>query len=385
MASGALRILLVEDDEDDYVLTRELLAEAQGEGFDLVWAPTYADAVREIRRGRFDVFLVDYRLGERTGLDLLRNELQEGRLAPVFILTGHGTHEVDVEAMKLGAAGYLIKGELRARELERTIRYAIERRGPADPVSHVTAKRGRVVAFFGAKGGVGTTTVAANVAAALANRGLPVTTIEMRGNYGVLSRLLNVNAISDIGRLLAARSADGIGTDTIDEHVSRHMSGLRLLAAPQTLLSYCDLRGDQAAAIVNAASLNSDLVLLDLPSETSEANREALRQADLIALVIDRSDPSSIAAAKIMIEVLKFWRVKATVGSVIVSRVQVPEAVSAADVNTHLELKKYGIVPPAPDLFYRAAVNRQPLVLARPDHAVARALDELALCMLLIR
>ncbi|HYC53529.1 MAG TPA: response regulator [Candidatus Binatia bacterium] len=383
MSTGALRILLVEDDEDDYVLTRELLAEAQGAGFDLVWAPTYADAVREIRRTPFDVFLVDYRLGERTGLDLLRNELQEGRLGPVFILTGQGTHEVDVEAMKLGASGYLVKGELRSRELERTIRYALERRGPADPATHLPPKRGRIVAFLGAKGGVGTTTVAANVAAALASRGLPVTAVEMRGNYGVLTRLLNVVAISDLGRMLATKQE--IDAELLDSHLTRHVSGLRVLASPQSLTSYCDLRGEQAAAIVNAASLNSDLVLLDLPSETSEANREALRQADLIAIVIDRVDPSSIPAARMMMEVLRFWRVKATVGSVVVTRVQLPDAMPAAELNAQLELKKYGILPAAPDLFFRAAATNHPLVLARPEHPAARALDELALCMLLIR
>ncbi|HYD47839.1 MAG TPA: hypothetical protein VEB21_05800, partial [Terriglobales bacterium] len=118
---------------------------------------------------------------------------------------------------------------------------------------------------------------------------------------------------------------------------------------------------------------------------TSEANREALRQADLVAVVVDRSDPSSIAAARMMLEVLRFWRIKGAIGAVIVSRLQLPKALSAADVLTQLELKKYGVLPPYPEQFYEAAALNQPLVLAKPDHPAARALDELALCMLLIR
>jgi len=386
---GVIRILLVEDDEDDYTLTRELLAEVEDEQFDLVWAPTYEDAILEIRRGGYDVFLVDYRLGRRSGLDLLCGELQEGRLGPVIILTGQDAREVDVEAMKHGAAGYLVKSELRSRHLARTLRYAIE--GYAAKVSEqavgaptaAQSKRGRTVALIGSKGGVGTTTIVANVASALCSRGLAVTAIEMRGDAGNLTRLVNIAPMDDISVLLAL-DAGQIGPEKFEACLSRHLNGLRVLASPQQAENFRDIRADQARAILDAGIRTSDLVIVDLPAAATAANREILRQADLVAMVIER-EPSSIAAARMMMSLLHNWEVRVPIGSVIVSRVNVPEATSAADINTQLGLKKYGIIPAAPDLFHKCATTLQPVILAHPAHPVGRALDELALFLLLVR
>jgi DNA-binding NtrC family response regulator len=85
-------------------------------------------ALDAIAHNQHDVYLFDYRLGERNGLELLRDAVAKGCKAPIILLTGQGDHEVDVEAMKAGAADYLEKGQLGAPLLERSIRYAIERK-----------------------------------------------------------------------------------------------------------------------------------------------------------------------------------------------------------------------------------------------------------------
>jgi Flp pilus assembly CpaE family ATPase len=388
---AAIRILLVEDDEDDYTLTRELLAEVEDEEFDLVWAPTYEDAILEIRRGGYDIFLVDYRLGRRSGLDLLCGPLQEGRLGPVIIITGQDAREVDVEAMKHGAAGYLVKSELRSRHLARTLRYAIEgyaAKGTADPggsgsTSATPAKRARTVALIGSKGGAGTTTIIANVAAALSSRGLAVTAIEMRGDYGNLSRLLNVNPLHDMGALLMYE-APQITAEKFEGALSQHVNGLRVLASPQYPENFRELKADQAAAILDAGIRTSDLVIVDLPSNASEANREVMKKADLVAMVIER-EPSSIASARVMLSTLQSWNVRVPIGSIIISRVNTPDAMTAADINSQLGLKKYGVIPAAPEVFHKCATTLQPVIAQHPAHPVGRALDELALFLLLVR
>jgi diguanylate cyclase (GGDEF)-like protein/PAS domain S-box-containing protein len=119
--------MLVDDDEDDYVMTRDLLAELGRGGFLLDWVSSYEGARAAVVRGEHDVYLLDYRLGERSGLDLLREAGGEGRGAPMILLTGQGGDEVDAEAMRAGAADYLIKGRLEAPLLGRSIRYAVER------------------------------------------------------------------------------------------------------------------------------------------------------------------------------------------------------------------------------------------------------------------
>jgi diguanylate cyclase (GGDEF)-like protein/PAS domain S-box-containing protein len=122
-----IRVLLVDDDEDDYVMTRDMLAELGRGAFLLDWVASYEEARGAVSRGEHDVYLLDYRLGERSGLDLLREAGGEGRGAPMILLTGQGGDEVDAEAMKAGAADYLVKGSLEASLLGRSIRYAVER------------------------------------------------------------------------------------------------------------------------------------------------------------------------------------------------------------------------------------------------------------------
>ncbi len=122
-----VRVLLVDDDEDDYVLARDWLEEAQGTLFDLEWVASYDAAIAAIASHQHDVYLLDYRLGARDGLELLRTAIAKGCSAPIILLTGQGDQAIDIEAMKAGAADYLEKSQLSAPLLERSIRYALER------------------------------------------------------------------------------------------------------------------------------------------------------------------------------------------------------------------------------------------------------------------
>ncbi|HEY9859025.1 MAG TPA: EAL domain-containing protein [Candidatus Obscuribacterales bacterium] len=123
-----IKVLLVEDDEDDYILTRSLLSEIEGGTFSLEWVNTYEVALSVMGQHQHDVYLIDYRLGLYNGLELLQAAIAQGCRAPIILLTGQGDHEVDVAAMRAGAADYLVKGRMDATLLERAIRYAIERK-----------------------------------------------------------------------------------------------------------------------------------------------------------------------------------------------------------------------------------------------------------------
>jgi signal transduction histidine kinase len=123
-----LKVLLVEDDEDDYILVRNMLSEALPSRYHLDWVTTYDTALEMMKRAEHDVYILDYRLGERNGLEILKHAVEEGCKVPIIFLTGQGDYEVDMEAMKAGAADYLIKDQINPPLLERSIRYAIERK-----------------------------------------------------------------------------------------------------------------------------------------------------------------------------------------------------------------------------------------------------------------
>jgi PAS domain S-box-containing protein len=127
-APTELHILLVEDDEGDYLITKALLDKAQTIEATLDWVSTYDEGREALLTDAYDACLVDYRLGAKTGLDLL-NEVNEtgGVEAPIIFLTGQGDVEVDLHAMEAGAADYLSKDQIDAPLLERSLRYAVER------------------------------------------------------------------------------------------------------------------------------------------------------------------------------------------------------------------------------------------------------------------
>ncbi len=128
MDLGPIRILMVDDDEDDYILVRDLLSETAENRFHLEWVDNYDAALKAIGQKQHDLYLLDYHLGERNGLELLRDALSGGCRKPMILLTGQGDYKVDLAAMQAGAADYLVKGQFDAPLLERSIRYSIERK-----------------------------------------------------------------------------------------------------------------------------------------------------------------------------------------------------------------------------------------------------------------
>lgn len=140
MHDDAVRVLLVEDDEDDYVLTRDLLAEGFGARFTVEWADSRTVGLELLTDGQFDVALLDFNLGSETGIDLLREARARGCRTPVIMLTGQDDRATDLNAMHAGAADYLVKGCVTGDMLERAIRYARERHRLLEEISALSLK-----------------------------------------------------------------------------------------------------------------------------------------------------------------------------------------------------------------------------------------------------
>ncbi|WP_245590625.1 hybrid sensor histidine kinase/response regulator [Adhaeribacter aquaticus] len=121
-----IKILLVDDDEDDYIITREIIEEIPARNYSLDWASSFNEALRIIAEKKHDVYLIDYRLGAHDGLELIQEAIASGSTSPLILLTGQSDLEIDEKAMRMGASDYLVKGAISPYDLERSIRYSIE-------------------------------------------------------------------------------------------------------------------------------------------------------------------------------------------------------------------------------------------------------------------
>jgi signal transduction histidine kinase len=126
MSSNDFQILLIDDDEDEFVNIRDLFSEFKRGQFKITWKSSFKDGLSALREQSFDACLLDYRLGEHTGIDLLKDANKLGIVCPIIFLTGQGDFDLDVQAMQIGAADYLVKGQLTGPLLERSIRYAMK-------------------------------------------------------------------------------------------------------------------------------------------------------------------------------------------------------------------------------------------------------------------
>jgi PAS domain S-box-containing protein len=140
-----IRILIVDDDEDDYFILSDYIKEIESSKFIIDWCSDYDEALSKIRDRKYDIYFVDYRLGKHTGLELLQEVYAEDFYDPVVLLTGKGNKDIDIKAMQSGATDYLIKSELNTEKLERCIRYSLDR---ADDLKELKARENKYRSLF---------------------------------------------------------------------------------------------------------------------------------------------------------------------------------------------------------------------------------------------
>ncbi len=126
-ADMALRsILMIDDDRMQFRLVQQLFSQFRGERFELEWAQDYESGLERLLSGRFSACLLDYQLGPRDGLELIRQAVRLGCVTPIVFVTAETSAAVDQQALDAGALDYLVKGEISVASLERSLRYAFK-------------------------------------------------------------------------------------------------------------------------------------------------------------------------------------------------------------------------------------------------------------------
>jgi signal transduction histidine kinase len=124
-SASRIRMLLIDDDEDAYVLTESLLSDFIERKYTLEWVSSFEAGLEAMGQDNHDIYLVDYMLDRHTGLELISEARRRGNEKPIVFMTALESHEIDVFAMEAGASDYLVKGDITPRVLERSIRYAL--------------------------------------------------------------------------------------------------------------------------------------------------------------------------------------------------------------------------------------------------------------------
>lgn len=140
MQPQRIKILLIEDDEEDILITRNLIRKIKTWEIQLDVISDYDAALRAVERREHDAYLVDYHLGRHNGLEVIRHAMTVGCEAPKVLLTGYDARQVDVEASQCGAADFIPKGQISSSQLERTIRFALERKRDQNALARSNAQ-----------------------------------------------------------------------------------------------------------------------------------------------------------------------------------------------------------------------------------------------------
>jgi Flp pilus assembly CpaE family ATPase len=172
LPDAAVRVLLIENNPADAGLVRSMLSESHGAEFRVEWAKALAPGMILLGRGEIDMVLLDLSLPDSQGLESLTAIRHAAPSIPVVVLTSLDDQDFAHEAVRCGAQDYLIKGELTGGMLARTLSYAMLRqRDQARALrAESQAALNKIAGFLGARGGVGTTTVACHFSLELKQR-----------------------------------------------------------------------------------------------------------------------------------------------------------------------------------------------------------------------
>ncbi len=374
MEENTIRVLLIEDSEDLAQLVRRTLPPAAKVPVEVSWVPRLDAGIDRARNSHFDAILLDLSLPDSSGLDSVMRIRQHCPDIPIVVLTAEEDEQTALRAVAAGAQDYITKTEWRPDTLARAIRYAVERHKKAFAVS--TAKAFRAVVLIGARGGVGTTSVSLNIAAAVARSGRQTLAIELnpwRGGFAVPLGLRPSHPLSELTALPPAAITRNALSPLLLDVAPR----FQVVCSARRSSDSFPIGAEQTEAIVTAAMQMAEFVILDLPPFLTQATRAVLATAFFTMLVTER-DAHCLAMAKDTASVLEEWASGANcLGAIVVNRSPGSEAIPVQQVRSVLGCRVFGVVPPAPGGI--AYSDNLPLTLSKPDLTFSQSLADIAL------
>jgi pilus assembly protein CpaE len=281
-------------------------------------------------------------------------------------------------AMVSGARDYLVKPP-RPEELARAIYSVLEqeerRRTRLSGDAAATAARGTVLTVFGAKGGIGKTTISTNLATALCRHSnSSVAIVDMDTRFGDVAIMMDVVvefSIADVGR-----NIESVNRETVGDYLVRHSSGVEILPAPLHPTEWGALNRQHITKIIDLLAQTHDYVVVDTPGAFNELVATALECANIILLVTSM-DIASIKDTALALEMLRAASVSEDKVKLVINHSTSSNSLRAEDVERVLEYEVWWRIP------HDVAVSNsnqlgQPIVLAKPYARASRAISDMA-------
>lgn len=339
-------------------------------------AAGYGEAARAAHRGDVDLIVIDEVAGDPAAV--VEQLDQAAPEIPVIVVLEPDLVSVAQSCILAGARAYVFRpfDPNEMADLIKRIYEKEDRRRRKSLPSSGGPKSGRLVAVHGPKGGVGTTTIAVNLAVALYQQtNLRVVLVDgslLSGDVAVAMNIANENSIADVVAHL--RELDG---DLLNDTLLHHGSGLWVLPAPSELERAEVINGEETTAVLAALRQYYDVIVVDTASRPDEHLLAALDQSDVVLVVCTPEIASLKNAARFLALAHELGygdeKLKLTI-----NRLSSHGSIPLKDIESNLRQKMaFGL--PSDGIPVIEALNAgEPVVLMRPSARIAREIRTVA-------
>ena len=367
------KILIVDDDPNALRLIGYAL---QRQGYEIIVAQDGQQALDKVQSENPNLIILDIMMPEVDGYEVLRRLRTSPATArvPVILFTAKSQVDDKINGFEAGADDYLTKPVTPA-ELIARVKALLLRASYTAP----TAPQVKLIGFLGVKGGVGTTSVALNVAVALSQQGKQVTLIECQPYTGTVAQQMGLRprvALASLGHLEASE----VDKASVEACTVKHQTGVRVIPAPSKPDAETQpIAPAHAEALVKHLSEIAEVVILDLGSQVTPTVRQLLECCDHLVFVTEADETSLNLTQTFLKETEELGiRSDALIDIVAVNRVRMAVALTRTDVEGMLDQELLAFIPPAPEMFRQGAREGQPALLVQPDGIHADMFRQLA-------
>jgi len=368
----SVKILIIADDTS---VLRELGYTLGALDYDIVSAESAREGFSKMVREHPNLVIVDSDLPDMPGTDVCREMRRRPETSdvPIIMLSGSRLPTDQISGLKAGANEYVTK-PVHADEVAARVEALLNLTCRLRPGS--LTKSGATVALIGAKGGVGTTTIALNLAATLAMQKKTTMAVELRSSFGTCAVELGLAPPKNLSDLLRL-APESIDAQTLRSYLVRCQSDIAMLFGPQRGDEFQEVTPEHTRAILNGLASMAAYTVIDLPSHLSLATIAAIQESDCVIVIVEHEGPCK-SAAKALLDQLASWGVsKGQIGIIVVKRSADGPPLKAAESHLELGYEVLGIFPPAEDACRSALAAGAPIVLSQPGSAPATDLIEI--------